>query len=111
MTMPLIFRAMTKQRDGLLLRQMLKQPQGELLSVVFDSLVSRIYAAGFLQFFQVASGVFRPRNFAGEDCIAQLFARPEIRHPDIESIRGQTATSSSRDENPKSVARLDWAMN
>src|SRR5256885_3133265 len=47
MTMRLIFRAMTKQREGLLLRQVLKQTQGEFLSVVFDSLVPRIYPAGF----------------------------------------------------------------
>ena len=47
MAMPLLLSAMTKQRNGLLLRQVLKQTQRELLPVILDSLVPRIYTAGF----------------------------------------------------------------
>ena len=45
--MPLLFRAMTKQGDRLLLGQMLKQPKREFLAVVLDSLIADIYTAGF----------------------------------------------------------------
>ena len=111
MTMPLIFRAMTKQREGLLLRQVLKQTQGEFLSVVFDSLVPRIDSAAFHKLLEVQPAVLTPGYLAGEDSIAQLFARPEVRHPDIESVRRQPAASSSRGKNPEAVAGLDSALN
>lgn len=47
MAMPLILGAMAKQRNGLVLRQVLEQAQGELLPVIFDSMVPRVDAPGF----------------------------------------------------------------
>src|SRR4051794_8106225 len=109
--MPLVFGAMAKQGYGLLLRQVLEQTQGELLAVIFDPLVARVHPAWLEQFLLIAPAVFRPRYSATEDGIAQRFARPQVRHPNVEPVRRQTAPAPSCRQNPKAVARFDRAVN
>lgn len=111
MAMPLFFRAMTKQGDGLLLGQVLEQPQCKLLTVILDSFVTGIDTARLEQLLCITAAVFRPRNPASEDGIPQLFARTQVRHPDIEPIRRQTPSAPSGGEDSEPVFCLDWAMN
>jgi len=109
-TMPLLLGAMAKKRYSLFLRQVLEQAKSKLLAVIFDSPVPRIDATGLEQFLRVTPAEFRPRYFAVQDRIPQLFTRAEVRHPDIEPIRRQSVTPSSGSENPESVARFNSAM-
>ena len=50
MTMPLLFRAMTKECDCLLLCQMLEETQRELLTVVLNSSIPSIDLTGVPKF-------------------------------------------------------------
>ena len=79
--------AVTEQRDRLLLGKVLEQSQGKFLPMILDPLVARVHAAGFQKFLQITAAVLAPRYLAGQDGIAQLFARAEVRHPDIEPVR------------------------
>ena len=50
MAMPLIFRAMTEQRDGLFLGEMLEETQREFLAVILYSFITPIDLARFTEF-------------------------------------------------------------
>jgi hypothetical protein len=106
-----VFRAMAEQGDGLLLSQMLEQSQGELLPVILDSFVANIYSADFTELLQITTAVLRPRYPAGEDSVAQVFARPEIGHPDVETVGWQAAPSPSSGQNSEAVFRFERAVN
>jgi hypothetical protein len=103
--------AMTEQRHSLAFRQVLEQSQRELLSVVFDSFVVSVYSAGFAQFLQITAAVFTPGDPAGQDRVAKFFARPEVRHPDIEPIRGEPPATPPSGEDPKAIFPFYRAVN
>jgi hypothetical protein len=110
MTMLLLFRAMTKERDCLLPRQMLEEAQRKLLAVVLDSFVASIHTAGFHELREVAAAVFFPRNFSAKNRVAKLLAWTQVCHPHIEAIGRQTASSPAGRQNPQTIARFDFSM-
>ena len=111
MAMPLFFRAVAEQRHGLLFRQVLQQSQGELLAVVLDSFIARIHAARLQQFSLITAAVFRPGNPAAKNRVAQFFARSQVRHPNVKTIRRQASPASPRRQDPEAIACFDWAVN
>jgi len=61
--------------------------------VIFDGWVASVYRVGFAQFFQVTTTELAPADQAGLEFSQQLFARAEVRHPDMISRRGHAATT------------------
>jgi len=111
MAVRLVFRTVTKERDRLLLRQVLKQSQRKLLPVVLDALVARIHSAGFQHLSGIALTELGPRYPATQEGTTQLFAWAQIRHPNVKPLRRQTASAAARCQNPEPVGRFDRAMN
>ena len=101
MTMRFLFRAMTEERHRPAAREMLQKSKGELLPVVLDILVAQVDRTAFAQLQQVAAAILRPTVLPGKKCVAQFFARSEIRHPDVVTILRQTTSArAARIRNP-----------
>ena len=91
--MRFIFGAMAQQRYGGALAQSLQKPEREFLAVIFDGWVASIDRVGFAQFFQVTTTELAPADQARLEFSQQLFARAEVRHPDMISRGGHAATT------------------
>ena len=76
--------------------------------MIFDGRVASINRAGFAQLFQVTPTELAPADLARLEFPQQLFARAEIRHPDMISGRGHTATTKPGHQDAQPVlARLN----
>jgi hypothetical protein len=62
MTVGLLFSALAHHGNSFALGQFLKQPQGELLSVVFDGAIAPVNRAAFEQFLSVSPAELGPRD-------------------------------------------------
>lgn len=112
MALLLVLGAMTKQRHGSSLRQMLEKSQREFLAVIFYSFVPAIDPARLSQFIQITTAIFLPGNLARQNCVSQFFTGTEVRHPDIETIAGQAAPPPAGRQNPQSILPwLDFSVN
>jgi hypothetical protein len=112
MAMLFILGAMAKQRNGSGFGQVLEKPQGEFLAVILDPLIPAIDRARLAQLCQITAAVFRPGYLTREDCISQLLARPEVCHPNVETIAGQSPAAPARRQDPKTILlRFDFGVN
>jgi hypothetical protein len=68
--MPLLVSAMAHQRDGLAIRQLLKQAEREFLAVIFDGAIAVIKASAFKQFRPITTSELGPCDPASQ-CRAQ----------------------------------------
>ena len=103
MAMHFVFCTVTEESDRPALREMLQQPQSKLLAVILNALVSFVDRTRLAQLFQVTTAIFRPSDLSGKNRVAQLFARPEIRHPDIVSILRHTASPPARHQEAQAI--------
>ncbi len=83
MAFVLILSTMAHHCDRPLLGQSLNQPEGELLSTVFDELVFPVKAITLAKLLFVEDTELEIADFSRALVIKQLLAWPKIGHPDI----------------------------
>jgi hypothetical protein len=113
MTVLLIFGAVAHQCDIAMTPQRLKQPQGELLSVILDSLVGAIEPrAAIEEFPAVTPAKFSPSNPVESEKLQQPFARTEIRHPRVIPRLLEAPPTNPSGQDPQSIfLSIDWGVN
>ena len=94
-TLWLVLFALTQERDGVALRQVLEETQGELLTVIFDRAVPAIDRTTLEQFLPIAPRKLAPGDLVGLESTQELLARTEIGHPHMVASLGQPPTAKT----------------
>lgn len=99
MALKLIFGAMTHHRHWSSGGQLVQQAKRELLAVILDRLIPLVDRSAFEQLVAIPFAEPRPSDFPGLNTAQQLFARTEIRHPDvIKSVRKATSSKAAHQD-------------
>ncbi len=105
-----VFCTVAHEGDRATLGEHLKEPQGEFLTVVLDRAISMVDAAALEQLGPVAAREIGPGESAGLDLAQQCLAWPEIGHPDVIKVFGQTAPPQPRGKDTQAVFRFFGGM-
>jgi len=107
--MRFIFGAMAQKRHSRTLAQRLQKTKGEFLAVVLDSRIALINGVAFVHLLSIPTTELTPTDQAGLKGSQQLFARPDVRHPDIKPGCAHSTTPKPRHQDSQSVlAGFDW---